>query len=176
MKQRLLQLNLFLSVGGRVPFTFVCLSLGGLTMPVEGPCLTRSHCERITLSADPESERRARSGSEVEQRRDQNLKHNQNDNAQTWLTHAPGHGALRRRWISQSRRHGNIYYPGCRFFGSAGPRPTLATLVRRARAPSAVRYRTSKNLYPMILLRIVRISGVAVENVHFRPDGTEFYT
>ncbi|GBP62144.1 InaD-like protein, partial [Eumeta japonica] len=53
MKQRLLQLNLFLSEWkGRVPFTFyVCLSLlGGLTMPEwKGRVpLTRSHCERIT--------------------------------------------------------------------------------------------------------------------------------
>ncbi|GBP50683.1 hypothetical protein EVAR_34191_1 [Eumeta japonica] len=54
MKQRLLQLNLFLSEWkGRVPFTFLCLSLsllGGLTMPEwKGRVpLTRSHCERIT--------------------------------------------------------------------------------------------------------------------------------
>ncbi|GBP24066.1 hypothetical protein EVAR_27289_1 [Eumeta japonica] len=53
MKQRLLQLNLFLSEWkGRVPFT-LCLSLsllGGLTMPEwKGRVpLTRSHCERIT--------------------------------------------------------------------------------------------------------------------------------
>ncbi|GBP47877.1 hypothetical protein EVAR_33593_1 [Eumeta japonica] len=56
MKQRLLQLNLFLSEWkGRVPFTFLCLSLsllGWLTMPEwKGRVpLTRSHCERITLN------------------------------------------------------------------------------------------------------------------------------
>ncbi|GBP32436.1 hypothetical protein EVAR_81243_1 [Eumeta japonica] len=54
MKQRLLQLNLFLSEWkGRVPFTFMSLSLlGGLTMPEwKGRVpLTRSHCERITCS------------------------------------------------------------------------------------------------------------------------------
>ncbi|GBP41598.1 hypothetical protein EVAR_34031_1 [Eumeta japonica] len=54
MKQRLLQLNLFLSEWkGRVPFTFMSVSLsllGGLTMPEwKGRVpLTRSHCERIT--------------------------------------------------------------------------------------------------------------------------------
>ncbi|GBP70229.1 hypothetical protein EVAR_7496_1 [Eumeta japonica] len=54
MKQRLLQLNLFLSEWkGRVP-SLLCLSLsllGGLTMPEwKGRVpLTRSHCERITV-------------------------------------------------------------------------------------------------------------------------------
>ncbi|GBP88047.1 hypothetical protein EVAR_60059_1 [Eumeta japonica] len=55
MKQRLLQLNLFLSEWkGRVPFTFMSVSLllGGLTMPEwKGRVpLTRSHCERITIT------------------------------------------------------------------------------------------------------------------------------
>ncbi|GBP23661.1 hypothetical protein EVAR_80278_1 [Eumeta japonica] len=51
MKQRLLQLNLFLSEWkGRVPFT-LCLSLsllGGLTMPEWKGRLSLAHCERIT--------------------------------------------------------------------------------------------------------------------------------
>ncbi|GBP83299.1 hypothetical protein EVAR_66035_1 [Eumeta japonica] len=52
MKQRLLQLNLFLSEWkGRLSLLCLSLSLlGGLTMPSgRDACLTRSHCERITI-------------------------------------------------------------------------------------------------------------------------------
>ncbi|GBP04438.1 hypothetical protein EVAR_3833_1 [Eumeta japonica] len=64
MKQRLLQLNLFLSEWkGRVPFTFMSVSLllGGLTMPEwKGRVpLTRSHCERITVEDKRREQKKA---------------------------------------------------------------------------------------------------------------------
>ncbi|GBP34209.1 hypothetical protein EVAR_30762_1 [Eumeta japonica] len=69
MKQRLLQLNLFLSEWkGRVPFTFMSVSLAlrrANHARVERVPLTRSHCERITASHPKHATRRAEWASET---------------------------------------------------------------------------------------------------------------
>ncbi|GBP08993.1 hypothetical protein EVAR_78349_1 [Eumeta japonica] len=73
MKQRLLQLNLFLSEWkGRVPFTFMSVSLAlrrANHARVEGTrALTRSHCERITAPNRFVSDRRRAAGDDEPQR------------------------------------------------------------------------------------------------------------